>query len=75
MREEKLTPRERRFAAQNHGLLTCFMQSYDLDEELYGALSLRYLRAVHRYLTEPRLAQYRFSSVLWLNLRSVLSHE
>ena len=72
---DKLTPQEQAFAAENHGLLIRFMESYHLDEELYGSLSLRYLKTVHRYLTDPNMRRYRFSTILWLNLRSELSHE
>ncbi len=51
------------------------MRSYRLDDEMYGALSIRYLKTVHRYLTEPNLREYSFSTILWLNLRSELNHE
>ena len=72
---DQLTAQEQAFASAHHGLLLRFMRSYQLDDEMYGALSLRYLRVVHRYLSEPGLRRYRFSTILWLNLRSVLSHE
>ena len=72
---DKLTPQEQTFAAENHGLLISFMQRYQLDDELYGILSLRYLKTVHRYLTDPELKRYKFSTILWMNLRSELSHE
>ncbi len=75
MNFEKLTPEEQAFATEHHGLLIRFMRSYQLDDELYGAMSLRYLKVVHRYLSEPELRKYKFSAVLWLNLRSQLSHE
>ncbi len=72
---DKLTAQEQEFASEHHVLLIRFMQSYKLDDELYGALSLRYLKTVHRYLTEPALRKYKFSTIAWLNLRSQLSHE
>lgn len=72
---DKLTPQEQVFAAENHGLLISFMQRYQLDDELYGVLSLRYLKTVHRYLTDLELSRYKFSTILWMNLRSELSHE
>ena len=72
---DKLTPQEQELAAENHGLLISFMQRYQLDDELYGSLSLRYLKTVHRYLTDPELSRYQFSTILWMNLRSELSHE
>ena len=72
---DKLSPEEQAFAAEHHGLLISFMRSYHLDDEMYGALSLRYLKTVHRYLSVPKLRRYKFSTILWLNLRSELSHE
>lgn len=72
---DKLTQEEQTFAEENHGLLLDFMRSYHLDDELYGALSLRYLKAVHRYLSDPKLRKYSFSTILWMDLRSELSHE
>lgn len=72
---DKLSPEEQVFATENHGLLLKFMCSYRLDEDLYGILSLRYLKTVHRYMSDPELRRYRFSTILWMNLRSELSHE
>ena len=72
---DKLSPEEQAFATEHHGLLISFMRSYHLDEEMYGALSIRYLKTVHRYLSEAQLRRYMFSTILWLNLRSELSHE
>ena len=75
MAPDRLTQRERAFAEQNHGLLMKFMRCCRLDDELYGALSLRYLKTVRRYLRSRKLRRYAFSTILWLNLRSELSHE
>ena len=72
---DKLSPEEQQFAAEHHRLLLSFIRSYRIDEDMYGALALRYLKAVHRYLSTKKLRKYRFSTILWLNLRSELSHE
>ena len=73
--DRELTAAESKFAEENHGLLLRFMAVYRLDEEYYGNLSVRYLTTVRRYLKNSKLRkQYRFSTILWYNLRSELSH-
>ena len=74
MKNDYLTVREQKFAEQHHGLLLKFMGEYHLNDDYYGALALRYLRTVQRYLSESSLRRYAFSTVIWLNLRSELSH-
>lgn len=69
-----LTPQETAFAENNHGLLIAFMRRYRLDDEYYGALSHRYLKTVRRYVSSDNLQKYAFSTILWYNLRSELSH-
>lgn len=69
-----LTPNEAAFAEQHHGLLMAFIHRYGLDDECYGALSYRYLKTVRRYLEDEKLKQYAFSTILWYDLRSELSH-
>ncbi len=70
-----LTPAEREFAEANHGLLIRFMRSYHLDDELYGQMSIRYLKTVQRYLNSEKLRRkYRFSTILWYHLHSELSN-
>ena len=51
-----------------------FMKQHSLDDDYYGPLSNRYLNAVVRYLTEPDLQKYAFSTVVWYHLRSELSN-
>lgn len=69
-----LTPEQQAFATEHHGLLMAFMKRHDLDDDYYGPLSNRYLNAVVRYLTEPDLQKYAFSTVVWYHLRSELSN-
>ena len=67
-----LSEEQRRFAEENYGLLLSFMASHHLDADFYDRLSLRYLHAVVRYMTEAELQQYAFSTILWYHLRSEL---
>ena len=69
-----LTPEQQAFATEHHGLLMAFMKRHSLDDDYYGPLSNRYLNAVVRYLTEPELQKYAFSTVVWYHLRSELSN-
>ena len=69
-----LTPEESSFAELHHGLLVAFMYRYGLDDDSYGDLSYRYLKTVRRYLANDELHQYAFSTILWYDLRSELSH-
>ncbi len=71
---EQLSPSEQAFAKEHHGLLICFIRTYQLDDDVYGMMSERYLKTVHRYLTNRRLRKYSFSTILWMSLRSELSH-
>ena len=69
-----LSQAQRDFAEANHGLLLDFMARHHLDADCYDRLSLRYLNAVVRYMTESKLQQYAFSTILWYHLRSELSN-
>lgn len=69
---EELTAAEREFAERNYGLLVHFMRLHAVDDEHYGALSVRYLTTVKRYLCRKELQKHSFSTVLWMNLRSEL---
>lgn len=69
-----LTDAQQAFAEKNHGLLLKFIADMQLDEEYYTILVERYLKAVVKYLGSERLQQYRFSTILWHNLRSELSN-
>ena len=74
MSMDELSKEEQAFAAENYGLLIRFMQSYHLNDDYYGALAARYLSVVKRYLNQSELQKYSFSTILWMSLRSELSH-
>lgn len=65
-----LTEEQRRFAADNHDLIYSFLQEQKLDIDcFYDIAVFGYLRAVERYLTEPKLQRYQFSTVAWRAMR------
>lgn len=68
-----MTEAQRQFAAENHDLIYSFLQERALDLDSYDAAAFGYLRAVQRYLTEPRLRRYRFSTVAWWAMRQSIT--
>lgn len=61
-----MTERQRRFAAKNHNLIYRYLHEKGWEvSEYYDIAAFGYLRAVRRYLTEPGLSIYAFSSVAW----------
>ena len=64
-----LTETQRQFAADNHDLIYSFLQERALDMDCYDTAVFGYLRAVQRYLSEPRLHRYQFSTVAWWAMR------
>lgn len=65
-----LTGTQRQFAADNHDLIYSFLQERSLDiDSWYDVVVFGYLRAAARYLTEPRLRRYQFSTVAWWAMR------
>jgi len=74
-RTAALTEEQRAFAEWNHSLLLAFINYYRLDEsEYYGPLVERYVKTVQMYFEDEKQRQYAFSTVLWYQLRSELSH-
>ena len=61
-----MTEPQRRFASANHNLIYRFLHERGWDvSEYYDIAAFGFLRAVLRYLTEPELAGYAFSTVAW----------
>jgi len=69
-----LTPEEQAFVEQNMKLLSQFMRRYDLGPEYYGRLGLHFTQVAVRYLREKELRRFSFSTVVWMRLRTELSH-
>lgn len=63
---ETMTERQRWFAAQNHNLIYRYLHEKRWEvSEYYDIAAFGYLRAARRYLTEPGLSIYAFSSIAW----------
>lgn len=61
-----LTKRQRQFAAQHHDLIYSFLHEKGwVVSEYYDLAAFGFLHAVRRYLTEPDLSRYAFSTVAW----------
>lgn len=57
---------QRQFAADRHNLIYSFLHEKGwAPDEYYDIAAFGFLRAVMRYLTEPKLRQYAFSTVAW----------
>lgn len=64
--EPVLTDEQRQFAAIQHNLIYTFLREKGWSvREYYDIAAFGFLRAVRRYLTEPALQKYRFSTVAW----------
>lgn len=70
-----LTEEQRRFAARNHDLILSFLNRQGWEEgEYYDIAAFGFLAAVKRYLTQPELRRYAFSTVAWRSMgRSIAS--
>lgn len=63
---EVMTAEQRQFAAERHNLIYTFLQEKGWSvSEYYDIAAFGFLRAVRRYLTEPALAHYAFSTIAW----------
>lgn len=71
-----LSEPQRRFAADHHSLIYSFLRERHLQVgEYYDIVVLGFLHAVQRYLTQPALGRYKFSTVAWSAMRrSLASH-
>lgn len=68
-----LSEQQRQFAAEHHSLIYSFLRERHLQvSEYYDIIVLGYLKAVQRYLTQPALARYKFSTIAWGAMRQSL---
>ena len=66
MHDIPLNDTQRIFADKNHNLVYKFLHEKNLPaSEYYDIVIFGYLRAVQRYLTDPNLTGYSFSTVAW----------
>ena len=60
------------FVVSHLRILYKFMVVYQVEEEHFSPLSIRFIRTAERYLNEESLKVYAFSTIAWMNLRSEL---
>lgn len=69
-----LTEIQKDFAARHHSLIYTYLIRRQLDiPAYYDIAALGYLQAVRRYLTQPQLACYPFSTLAWRAMRRSLA--
>lgn len=70
MQNIPLTPEQKTFATDNHGLVYKFLNENQLPEdEFYDVVIFGYLRAVRRFFVETNLQKYSFSTIAWNCMR------
>ena len=70
-----LTDYERQYAEEHHALVYRFLHDKGLDiNEFYDVVIFRYLATVQRYLSEPQLRQYSFTTVAYSAMNSAVNH-
>ena len=70
-----LTDYERQYAEEHHALVYRFLHDKGLDiNEFYDVVIFRYLATVQRYLSEPQLQQYSFTTVAYSAMNSAVNH-
>lgn len=75
MSDIPLTPEQRLFAAEHHGLVYSFLNDKHLPEnEYYDVIIFGYIDAVRRYFTEPHLQQYSFGTIAWGGMQGALAN-
>lgn len=71
-----MSPAESEFAAKQHGLVFSYLRKNNLDErDFYDVVVFGFLSAVQRYLSNPNLQRYRFSTIAWRSMQSSVSKE
>lgn len=69
-----LTEDQRRFAAENHNLIYCYLHEQGrVVDDYYDIAALGFLTAVRRYLTRPELRQYAFSTIAWRSMKQSIT--
>lgn len=71
---EALSLEQRQFAAEQHNLIYAYLKEKGLyHEEYYDIAAFGYLQAVKRYLTQPALQKYSFSTIAWRAMRQSIA--
>ena len=70
-----LTDYERQYAEEHHALVYRFLHDKGLDiNDFYDVVIFRYLATVQRYLSEPQLQQYSFTTIAYSAMNSAINH-
>lgn len=73
MQNIPLTPEQKTFAADNHGLVYKFLNENQLPEdEFYDVVIFGYLKAVKEYFSKDSLHQYSFATICWKTMKQSL---
>lgn len=71
-----LTSEEQCFAERNHYLVGRFLRQNKLEpDDWYDVVIFRYLLAVKKWHQRPDLHCWKFSTVVWNDMRSAVGHE
>lgn len=74
VKPEVMTDAQRQFASERHNLIYAFLHEKGwAPGEYYDIAALGYLRAVMRYLTQPHLQRYAFSTIAWRAMTQSIS--
>lgn len=61
-----MTEQQRQFAAEHHSLIYAFLREKGWPaSEYYDIAAFGFLRAVCRYLTDPALGKFSFTTIAW----------
>lgn len=61
-----MTEQQRQFAAEHHSLIYAFLREKGLPaSEYYDIATFGFLRAVCRYLSDPALGAFAFTTIAW----------
>ncbi len=73
MIQVSLTAAEQEYASEHYGLVNAYLNRKHLDEnDFFDVVVFGYLRAVHQYLTDPKLLRFSFSTIAWRKMNDCL---
>lgn len=71
-----LTAKEQQFAGENHYIVEKFLRFHKLPkDEWYDVVIFRYLLSVKKWIKQPRLWRYEFSTIAFQAMRSAVWNE
>jgi hypothetical protein len=74
--ERPLDQEEAKFAADHIGIVWFYLNNRGLDwDEWFDTVIFRYMLAVKRYLSDPDLQRYKFTTIACSAMRAAIGHE